>query len=209
MGQIFSEIYVDRRLSTKLRKVNARRKKKGKKPHGKQTTITVRDMEVLRFPVGKFYVRSSDLPCIPLSKGWSSGALRRLDDRRREGGEEKGRLLWGVMETLTEKTTVAALTYHYVHDGEITITSIEATTELSDKRPLIEQAMTIAAERIALETCNGAKGRVLWEVRRDEASRIKDKLGFHEHSKATAKSRVVLARDADVASLKAARSVAR
>jgi hypothetical protein len=209
VGEFYSEIKVDRDLvGTALRRANERRRKKGKKPLGRMTTITIRDMKMGEIAGGSFYVRSSNLQPVPeLSGGWSSGARQRLEDRLREGRCEKGRVLYGVLETINnDPMTIAALTYHYEHSGEIEITSIEATGELNDYRAKIEQTLTIAAERIAIKTSNGQKGRLLWKTSRDGASRIKEKLGFRELTR-EANNRVVLVRDADVESLKQARSV--
>lgn len=206
MPRIYPEIYVERGLTAAVKQVNARRKKKGKRPHGKSTTITVTDMEVLQFPLGRFFVRSSNLERIPMSKGWSRDALLRLDERCREGREAKGRVLWGVWERINETMTVAALSYHWIADGEIEITSFEATTEVGDKRALIEQIMITVAERIAIETSNGKKARLTWEVHRDHASRIKNKLKFTTAGKSNVKSRVILARVADEETLQQARA---
>lgn len=209
MGKIYREITVERRLSATLKKAKARARKKGKRPREDPTTITVRDMQMGAVAGGKFYVRSSNLAQVPLGAGWSGNAQERLNTRRRDGdGEAKGRILYGVLETTNRPpVTIAALMFHYEKPGEIVVTHLEATSELTDYRADIFVLLTLAADRVALETSKAARAKLFLEVPRKDAWWFKEKLGFRESGPASQKSRVVLSREPSAAEVRKAQRV--
>jgi hypothetical protein len=201
MGTFHKEITIQRGIKGLVKNVRHRgsKKKSGGRTGDEMNAIFVHDMPIAPAMAGQLVVRSSNVDPQPvLGAGWSKGAKDRIEARLRNGGDKKGRVLYGVLECLGQPPTVACvLCYHISRAGQVVVQSVEVAKELATHADPLFEGMFLCAERIACEHSKGLRGDIEFEIGKDSVRWLKDTFGFRELRKSTEKSKRILGRVAE------------